>query len=395
MGKIVFFNIPAYGHTNPTIGVVKELRERGHEVWYYSFNIFKERIEAAGAKFISCDDFLPELRPEDEKKVGRDFAALIEMVADTTIGLDEKVCKELQDIKPDCIVSDSLCFWGKLFAKKLKIQYICSTTTFAFNKHTVKMMKRGIGEMIRMIMGMPRIHKKLKLLRTNGYEVDDFISLIENDNDTNTIVYTSKEFQPMSETFSDRYSFVGPSVKDIEKYDEDKGKTVYISLGTVLNKNNEFYKNCMEALKELDVNVIMSVGENTEVNDLGKIPHNFEVKNRVDQIEVLNKSHVFITHCGMNSVNESLYYGVPMVLFPQHSEQSMVAERTAALGAGLILRKNKPGDIKQAIEHILNDATYKENANKISESFKLAGGAKKAADVIIDLIDNGENKGLD
>lgn len=33
----------------------------------------------------------------------------------------------------------------------------------------------------------------------------------------------------------------------------------------------------------------------------------------------------------MNSVNESLYYGVPMVLFPQHIEQGLVAKRTAEL----------------------------------------------------------------
>lgn len=35
MSKIVFFCIPAYGHTNPTIPVVQELTKRGHEVWYY------------------------------------------------------------------------------------------------------------------------------------------------------------------------------------------------------------------------------------------------------------------------------------------------------------------------------------------------------------------------
>lgn len=388
MSKIVFFSIPAHGHTNPTIAVVKELTERGHEVWYYSFNIFKEKIEAAGAKFIGCDEYLPEIKPEDEKKIGKDFAALIEMVADTTINLDKKVCKELQDFNPDCIVSDSLCFWGKLFSKKLGIKYICSTTSFAFNKYTAKMMKRGVGEIVRMIMGIPRINRKLQLLRENGYEVNNFISLIENDNNTNTIVYTSKEFQPMSETFSDKYAFVGPSVRDVEECTEDERKTVYISLGTVLNKNNEFYKNCIEALKGLSIDVIMSVGEKTDISALGKIPDGFIVKDKVDQIKVLNKSDVFLTHCGMNSVNESLYYGVPMVLFPQHSEQAMVAERTAALRAGLMLRGNKPEHIRKAIEQVLNDNTYKENANKISKSLKNSGGAKKAADVILNVVNN-------
>ncbi|ROR25800.1 MGT family glycosyltransferase [Mobilisporobacter senegalensis] len=389
MSKIVFFCIPAYGHTNPTIPVVQELTKRGHEVWYYSFDMFRERIESAGAKFIRCDEYLPELRPEDEKKVGKDFAALIEMVADTTINLDKKVCQELQEFKPDCIVSDSVCFWGKLFAGKLNVQYICSTTTFAFNQYTAKLMKPGIGELIRSIVGMPRINKKMELLKASGYKVKNFISIIQNDNETNTIVYTSKEFQPMSETFSDKYAFVGPSVADTET-GEPKGesRTVYISLGTVLNKNNEFYKNCIKALKDYNVNVIMSVGEKTDIFDFGEIPANFQIEHKVDQIKVLKKSDVFLTHCGMNSVNESLYNSVPMVLFPQHSEQALVAERTAELGAGLMLKGNKPNHIKNAIEQILNDDTYKESANKISISFKIAGGAKKAADTILMVINN-------
>ncbi len=91
----------------------------------------------------------------------------------------------------------------------------------------------------------------------------------------------------------------------------------------------------------------------------------------------------------MNSVNESLYYGVPMVLFPQHSEQALVAERTAELGAGIMLKRNIPHHIKSAVEQILNDDTYEENANKISTSFKIAGGAKKAADTILMVVNNG------
>lgn len=56
-------------HIPPTIGVVAELTKRGHEVWYYSFNMFKEEIESAGAKFISCDEYLPKMKPEEEKKI--------------------------------------------------------------------------------------------------------------------------------------------------------------------------------------------------------------------------------------------------------------------------------------------------------------------------------------
>ena len=50
MSKIAFFCIPAHGHTNPTLNVVKELTKKGHEVWYYSYESFREKIENAGGR---------------------------------------------------------------------------------------------------------------------------------------------------------------------------------------------------------------------------------------------------------------------------------------------------------------------------------------------------------
>lgn len=388
MSKIVFFSIYAHGHTNPTIEVVRELVNRGNEIVYYSFREFKEKIEDAGARCICCDEYLPELKKEDEKKVGKDFSLLIDMIVDTTLALDEKVCSELKDFNPDCIVSDSLSFWGKLFAKKLNIPYICSTTTFVFNEHTAKMMKQGFREIFSMILGMGRIYKKIKLLNESGYNIKHFTDIVKNDNDTNTIVYTSKEFQPMVETFSDKYYFVGPSVSDkVYKINLKTRKQIYISLGTVNNKNISFYKNCINAFENCDIDVVMSVGKDTDIKILGNIPNNFCIKNSLNQIEVLQNSDVFITHCGMNSVNESLYYGVPMVLFPQQSEQRMVAQRVFDLGAGSMLKKNNIEYIKKITLEVMNNDKYKENAISLSKTFHRAGGAKKASDAILNIID--------
>ncbi|EPY11597.1 MULTISPECIES: macrolide family glycosyltransferase [Paenibacillus] len=386
MSKIVFFSIPAHGHTNPTIPVVAELVNRGHQVWYYSFLEFQEKIKGAGAAFIACDEFLPQLSQKElDRKVGKDFTALIEMVADTTIALDEKVCQELREIQPDCIVSDSICFWGKLFAKKLEIPYVCSTTTFAFNQYTAKLMKRGFIDVWRMIVGWPRMNRKIQLLKNHGYEIGNVVSIVQNNNETDTIVYTSKEFQPMADTFSERYAFVGPSIRQsppIQINKKDR-KLIYISLGTILNQNQDFYQKVIQAFADTDYDVVMSVGEKTEIASLGNIPRNFTVNNVVDQISVLQTADVFITHCGMNSVNESLYFGVPMVLFPQHSEQGLVADRVAQLGAGLKLKGKKPKYLAAAVSEVLTNRTYQENAQKLSETFQNAGGAVEAANVIL------------
>ena len=49
-----------------------------------------------------------------------------------SLALDELVCRDMEQLKPDCIVADSMAVWGKAIAIKLNIPFVSSTTTFAF-----------------------------------------------------------------------------------------------------------------------------------------------------------------------------------------------------------------------------------------------------------------------
>jgi UDP:flavonoid glycosyltransferase YjiC (YdhE family) len=91
----------------------------------------------------------------------------------------------------------------------------------------------------------------------------------------------------------------------------------------------------------------------------------------------------------MNSVNESLYYGVPMGLFPLHSEERVVANRVAELGAGIKLKGNRPKYLARAVADVLANPTYLENAQNLSKNFRNAGGAVEAANVILGKIYKG------
>ena len=391
MSKIVFFCIPAHGHTNPTLGVVKELIARGHEVTYYSYEPFREKIEATGAAFVACDAFDAEqkLDPKDAVRVGKDLAFSTKLLVDTTLALNDSVCKEMERLQPDCIVADSMAVWGKAVALKMGIPFVSSTTTFAFNRHSAKIMKQSIGELFGMIFSMGKIAKDIKRLQDAGYPVNSVLDLIQNDEHTNTVVYTSPQFQPCSETFNEKYAFVGPSFRPAQgTITKEKEKLVYISLGTVINDNEKFFKNCIQAFKDTDYQVIMSVGNLVDVEKLGEIPANISVQEHVDQIAVLQQADVFLSHCGMNSVNESLYYEVPLVTYPQTSEQGGVATRVEMLGAGERLYKANSDAIRETVEKVLNTVSYKENAKKISEGFKACSGAKGVADKIEALAQN-------
>ena len=385
MSKIVFFCIPAHGHTNPTLGVVRELISRGHQVFYYSYNMMRDKIESTGAVFVSCDEYDQEQRldAKDGARIGKDLAFSTQILVDTTLALDDAVCEHMKELNPDCIVADSMAVWGKAVALKLGIPFVSSTTTFAFNRHSAKIMKQSPGQIIGMILSMSKINKNIKRLQDKGYPVKSVLDIIQNDNNTDTIVYTSPEFQPCSKTFSDKYIFVGPSIRPVENVIEKKSdKLIYISMGTVINDSVEFYKKCIEAFANTKYQVIMSVGNLINIEDLGAIPDNITISRFVDQIAVLSQADVFLTHCGMNSVNESLYYRVPLVMFPQTSEQDGVATRVEQLGAGIRLKNINVKSIRTTIENVLNTKSYYEQASKISQGFRKCTGAKGAADKI-------------
>ena len=375
--KIAWFCIPAHGHTNPTLGLVKELTSAGHQVFYFSFEMFREKIEQTGARFIPCDGYDFDMEDkENADRVGKDKVFATELLVSSTLALDEMTTEKIKEINPDVIVSDSVAFWGKLVAMKHRIPYVSSTTTFAFNRYSAKYMKETPWDIAKMLFSMPKINKQIQRLREKGYPVKGLLEIVQNDNETNTIVYTSKYFQPCSETFSDRYHFIGPSIRPVtEPIRKMAEKTVYISMGTV-NRNPEFYRNCIHALAKTDWQVIISMGTNPEHFD--HLPDNIQIYETVDQMAVLSIADAFITHCGMNSASEGLYFKVPLVLFPQTPEQGAVAKRTEELGAGIRLKSIAEADILDALKQVLADPEYKNNAIKVSDSFHACGGASEA-----------------
>ncbi len=377
--RIAWFCIPAYGHTNPTLGLVKEMTSAGHEVYYFTFEPFREKVEGAGATFIGCDDYdigMDMQSQENADRVGKDMAFATELLVSSTLALDDMVSEKMAEIRPDVIVADSVAYWGKLNAIKHGIPFVSSTTTFAFNRYSSRYMKHGASELGKMLLSMPRVNKQLKRLQKSGYPVKNILDVVQNDNETNTIVYTSPYFQPCAETFSDRYHFIGPSIRPVTRpIEKTAEKTVYISMGTV-NQNREFYRNCIEAMGRTNWQVIISMGTNPERFD--DLPDNVRLFESVDQMAVLEIADAFLTHCGMNSASEGLYFRVPLVLFPQTAEQEAVAKRTEELGAGVRLTGISGEEILDALETVLEDPRYRNSASIISDSFRKCGGAKEA-----------------
>ena len=143
----------------------------------------------------------------------------------------------------------------------------------------------------------------------------------------------------------------------------------------------------------MNVQVIMSIGSNVSEASLGPPPPNVIVQAYVPQLDVLQRASAFVTHGGMNSVSESLYYGVPLVVIPQMGEQEIVGRRVEELGAGLYLAKAKADggtlrDVGRAGPR--GRAVSATRPAVVRESF-LAGGRRRraAADAIMAFTQDG------
>lgn len=392
MRKFIFFSLPAQGHTNPTLTIAQELHNRGHKVIYYSTNEFKKQIEITGVTFRAYPFHL-----DYDKAISRSVGKVAKKLIDQT---KKELSHHLEIIgkeKVDCILHDSVALPGKIIAHTLKIPAVSLITTPAYHPDIVKKYPRVFLKLFSKSFlldkeGIQALYEYRKLLKK--YQIDvNFNDLLMNKEKLN-LIFTSAYFHPCSDSFGKEYKFIGPSFIVKNGQDEVSStlkknkKTVYISLGTVVNDNLKLYRLLLNTFAHTDYQVILSLGNRFTLADIGPIADNIIVKRYLNQLKVLQKTDIFITHAGMNGVNESLYYGVPMILIPDTEEQKLIAKRTAELGAGIGLNKKTITEklLLAKTEQILQTKEYYINAKKIQKTLKNAGGYKKAADEILHYI---------
>ncbi|MGI8782146.1 MAG: macrolide family glycosyltransferase [Acidobacteriota bacterium] len=391
MAKALFLSLPLHGHTNPSLPLVRELARRGEEIVYYSTDAFAAKIEQAGARYQPYRNaFLKDMRdiPDRMEQLGW-------LLMRTTGEVLGQELDAFRAERPDYVISDSVAPWGRCVATVLGVPLVTSVPTFAFNRrvaafafaHGVRPKSaRLVVSKLRHTINALRLGRRLR--RLHGVS-PGLKNLLFSYSDLN-IVYTSRYFQPCADTFDDRFQFVGPSMTprtETTHFPWEQVRhpvIVYVSLGTLFNTDATFYRNCFEAFRADNFQVVLSFGENVSAEALGPAPPNFIVQAYVPQLEVLGRAAVFVTHGGMNSVSESLGRGVPVVVVPQMSEQAIVGRRVEELGAGLYLAKEEvtAEKLRESVQRILAEDRFRRQAALVRESFEAAGGIARAADAI-------------
>jgi MGT family glycosyltransferase len=391
---ILVFNVPAHGHVNPTLPVVRELSARGHRVIYYDAEEFRRKIDTAEVEFRPYP--LDEFTADFAERAGS-LPAVSAFLLEQCLRLVPFAVEEIRRESAGLILFDSIAIWGMQAARLCDVPSVASVCTPVYDGVRGAVSLRDSLYLLRGALPtlLPIVRRRRELVARFGSDVFPRRSIFPGLGDAN-LVYTTRAFQPESPLINDSFHFVGASIEDSTGDHEDlpdldidpDRAVVYLSLGTVYHRAPAFFRTAFAAFSDHPARFIASVGDDGNLDELGPVPHNFIVRPRVNQLGILRRADAFITHGGMNSISESLHFGVPMVVVPRQIEQALNGRRAAALNAGVLLGDRPPYgtvddiQLRAALDQVLLHSEYTAAARHLAEASHRAGGYLQAASVI-------------
>ncbi|OEV30922.1 glycosyl transferase [Streptomyces nanshensis] len=382
MTSFLFVVPPLVGHTNPLLGVAGELARRGHRVAWAGYGDQIRSLAGEDAEVYETQMPDAELRRPPKLTGPAAFRFLWEDFFAPLAGLMAPgVEAAVQEYGPDVVVADQHAVAGALVAERHGIPYVTSVTTSA--------------ELTDPLSSMPKVEAWLRGI---------FASLREQFGDSRhtgdprfsphgIIAFTGRALLGDAPLPWDGVHLVGPAIAPraprcdfpYAELDPERRK-VLVTLGTAnLDAGERFLKEAVAALEELRGTVQGIVvdpggllGEERKLPGPGLLLREF-----VPQLELLPHLDAVVCHGGHNTVCESLWHGVPLVLAPIRDDQPIVSGQVVDAGAGVRVRFNRvdAARLAAAVSSVLDPASgHRAAAEEIGRSFREAGGARAAAD---------------
>lgn len=413
--KRILFAVPAlYGHLHPSLAIAQEMAARGHVIGYCTGSTAQAITQKYGASAFYPRDVYQ--KAFDVVGVAPDivtnwYVAAREFTVDVMIESFRELIRAFEDFKPDAVYIDTTDFLAVAVAERFKIPYAhgSATAIFYFEKDIPPI---GTGwdlnkiwlNRIRLIPYLCLVapfmlkaylnqKKALKAIdpgwtTMNISGVSPYLFML----------FSTDKLEYPRQTFIPSIFYVGPSILEPDESQlpefpwmklDPKRPLVYIATGTLFpDVYQRFYRYAIKALAEdtfpLPIQVVMAIGRDRRIEDFEPLPPNFIVVNYAPQVKLIQRASIVVTHGGVNSVNETLSYGKPMLVAYLGRDLIEMAQRIAFNGAGIRLNAKRvtPGKIRKAILEILRDPRYTRAAEGIQHSFNRAQGARTAAGLI-------------
>lgn len=379
-GCVFIFCAAMWGHITPLLPVMRAFVEKGYRVRVYSREWVADKVEATGAVFVQTGD------GNGPRPLRGDAFTMIVAQAET---LDDFLRQEIERWQPLCAVVDTATVWGKLIAEKYGLPVVYSSPTMLMNDYTRAGYFKEYFDMVRLEAG--QIEGLMETLAAKGFPKKSLNALFSVEAGDDCVAYISEAIQPFSFMPGREHIFyagidrqaVPPSPRLPNRWRGGARPRLYVTQGTMSSTSPWLFKNCIEAFRAWDVEVVMTVWKYVDIADLGQIPAHIHVLRVGVQRKILSECDAMICHGGLNTVADGLVTGVPMAMYPTFVDQFANAKRMEELGAGIRLADCRVDMLQSAAWRLLTVPAYRERAEALGRGLVRPNGAADAAEWIL------------
>ncbi|WP_067875147.1 macrolide family glycosyltransferase [Nocardia vermiculata] len=370
----VMAGVTAPSHVYPGLAVISELVSRGHRVSYVVGDRLAELVAATGAEVVTHESIMPDA----DEHWPEDTGAAMQVFLDDAMTVLGPMLERIAE--PDAVLFDIGGLAGRVAAHRWGVPAVQLSTAYVAWEGIEEEMAEHRAQLKASPSGQHYYATLRSWLADNDMDIDADEFLGKPDR---CVVLIPKALQPNADRVSDRYVFAGPCIDPnrtmgwVPEPGDDR-PLVYLSLGTAYTDRLDLYRLCIEALAS-DYRVVLTTGK-VDPAALGPLPAGVTAARTQPQLDVLAHTSVFVTHAGMGSAAESLWFGVPTVVLPQAVDQFLNAATLVDIGAGVQPAEPLDGaSLRAAVEVALGHA---DRARALQDEVRRNGGVEAAADAI-------------
>ena len=130
MSRVIIIGTHGHGHVNPTLPVVSQLVQNGHEVIYYNDEEFHANIGGAGAEFRPYPSDVDTSPDRLARAVNGHMMDITLHLFEVSMTLTQYMLDEIQRENPTALIFDSVALWGLQAARLTGIPAVSSITIF-------------------------------------------------------------------------------------------------------------------------------------------------------------------------------------------------------------------------------------------------------------------------
>lgn len=401
---------PISGHLDPLAAVGRALVKRGHRVTVFHVRDLEPKVRAHQLDFIPLGnaDFPPgTLNATVAKLAGLKGSQSLKFAIQCASALAYSILNDgpqaLRSAGVDVALVDQNEPAGGSVAEHLGIPFVSMCTSLPLNRESLIPPPFVAWQYSTSLFSRAR--------NTIGYAVSDrFIAPIQKalnsyrakwklpllkspDNSfskTSQLAQMTRASDFPREHLPPCFRYLGPWFDDHSNripfpYEKLDGRPlIYGSIGTLQEEQSDMFRVMAEACAPLQAQLVLSLGH-PESRQGRELPGNPLVVNYAPQIEILQRAALTITHSGMNTTQQSLRFGLPMVAIPLAHDQPAIAARLARSGAAIVIppRKLTVTRLRSAIEALLSTGnSFRNAAASLRTEADLAGGVPAAVGIL-------------